>query len=870
MNRKKMRTKKYITVIPHAPFITMVALLLLCTGAAKAKDYHMGTYNIRCINATLTGLRDWDNRKEYVAKIITDNRFDVIGLQEIANDDQENDLRQLLPEYSMVTWGRESAEKNEGERLAVAFKTSDFALLDQGHYFLTPDPEVPGLAWDATHKRVSVWAKLQDKNTGETFFYCSTHLDNDGVVARKEGARLNVEMMNKLAGEYPVFIVGDLNAKATEKGVHATMGAYYDDSRLTSGLDLSASGPEGTYSGWNPERSDNKRIDYVYSRHADVKSYKVITEDYGRGETPSDHFCVIVSVALRQPVLPQNIYVCGEEGDDSGDGTLQSPFKTIGKAISMASSCDTLRITEGRYLTENRENIDRTKYLKVKRTLCIIGGYDKKFEKITGYTTIDGDFNGNDRYDDEGKVIGGNEDNCKLLVYVYSPALLHIENVKICNAFLDDNTVTRGAGIYSIGAGIKMKNVIFMNNISKASGGAVKATTDIDAENCTFFNNRAASGGAVYVSAKNWSATLRNCHFEANVAESGSALHIDKNTTLYARGNSFIGNHSSRYGCISVIGEAISSKFTFVNNTFAGNALAFEGEVGDDIPGGSAIYFRAGTDGKISLVNNTIAGNFCESTGNASGFKGAAVQLVSGWVFMYNNIVAGNHSTGGIGDICYESAGIKNCMGKHNLYTSADNIVMKQSGTDIMAADYGTGLSWLAQTLDGTVSGDRFEASPKNEGNGTYTVGVLNPQYGTTPINNLAKRDLNEYYMTMTDLDGGLRDEAPFTLLEQDQTGRPRDMEGHATIGAYEYIGTIGICDRAVSEARAYYFDGQVRFAEKIAGDYKIYDAEGKLIQAGRVEDDKIPVVVGKSRGICLCIVKTEAGYRFCKFLRQE
>ena len=100
-------------------------------------------------------------------------------------------------------------------------------------------------------------------------------------------------MMNKLAGDCPVFIVGDLNAKASEKGVHAVMGAYYDDSRLTSGLDLSASGPEGTYSGWNPERSDNKRIDYVYSRHADVKSYKVITEDYGRGETPSvKHICL--------------------------------------------------------------------------------------------------------------------------------------------------------------------------------------------------------------------------------------------------------------------------------------------------------------------------------------------------------------------------------------------------------------------------------------------------------------------------------------------------------------------------------------------------------------------------------------------------
>lgn len=145
---------------------------------------------------------------------------------------------------------------------------------------------------------------------------------------------------------------------------------------------------------------------------------------------------------------------------------------------------------------------------------------------------------------------------------------------------------------------------------------------------------------------------------------------------------------------------------------------------------------------------------------------------------MYNNIVAGNHSTGGIGDICYESAGIKNCMGKHNLYTSADNIVMKQSGTDIMAADYGTGLSWLAQTLDGTVSGDRFEASPKNEGNGTYTVGVLNPQYGTTPINNLAKRDLNEYYMTMTDLDGGLRDEAPSRFWSKTRQGVRETWKG--------------------------------------------------------------------------------------------
>ena len=843
--------------------ILCYSLFLIChVERVDAQDYRVGTYNIRCINSSLTDSKDWTNRKEYVAKIIADNKFDIIGIQEIANETQEHDLRELLPEYTMTVWGRESAEESLGERLAVAFKTADFDMLDQGHYFLTPDPELPGIAWDATHKRVSVWAKLRDKKTGDIFFYCSTHLDNNGVVARREGARINVEMMHRLSQGYPVFIVGDLNARANERGVHYLMGAYFDDSRLTTGIDLV--GPEGTYSGWDPNRSDTKRIDYVYSRLADIKSYKVITEDYGRGVTPSDHFCVIVSVALKPASLPQNIYV-SIEGNDTNNGSIHSPFRSINKALSIAQSCDTLRVTEGTFFTEAPDNIQRSTFLKVQRTMNIIGGYDTHFREIVGYTTLDGDYSGNDVFDETGKVVGGNTDNCKWLLYVYKPYYLYLENFKLCNAYQDDASSVKGAGIYSAGYGMKLKNVIFTNNFSLAPGGAIKSAGNLEMDSCIFKNNTGTGGGAVYIKADSWKTNILNCNFESNVADSGAVLFIDKSTEIYAYGNSFVNNKSSIYGSISILSKTINSQFTFINNTFANNKIIFSGTTVNDLPGGSAIYFHPGQDAKIALVNNTVVGNVCENTSNGVSFKGAAIQLVAGSAFMYNNIIAGNFSTGGVGDIRYEKENIMNCIGKNNLYTSVDNASIKLGSTDIMAADYVTGISQLAKTLDGVVADSRFEARVKNNGGNTYTVNVVNPAYGTVPINNLAKRDLNEFYMTLVDLDGGA---GLYTILERDQTGRYRDMNGHATIGAYEYMEGSGVSLNTIHKMiQASYSNGYILISGDSAENYKICDANGRIVKSGRVENNIISVNT-LSPGIYFCVIENKTDNLVCKFIR--
>ena len=166
--------------------IYILGLLLLLVAPLHADIHRMGSYNIRVLSDKDTGDKAWTNRKEYVARIITGKEYDVIGIQEMKKV-QYNDLKLLLPDYGLEYWGRDSHLLSDvGEGVGVAWRTSRYTLLDKGRFFLSEDPEKPVISWDAASRRVSVWVKLQDKQTDEIFYYCSTHLDNAGTIARRQ------------------------------------------------------------------------------------------------------------------------------------------------------------------------------------------------------------------------------------------------------------------------------------------------------------------------------------------------------------------------------------------------------------------------------------------------------------------------------------------------------------------------------------------------------------------------------------------------------------------------------------------------------------------------------------------------------------
>lgn len=275
--------------------IVLTALAL----AVNAATHVVGTYNIRIATKRDVGDKNWAVRKPFVVQTITDNRLDIVSLNEIANHHQEDDLRTLLPDYTLVAYGRESAASSHGERVGVLFKTAKYTLLDSGHFFLTENPDLPGLAWDAAYKRVAVWVLLQDKHSREELLVMSTHLDYKGTEARCNGAALCIERAKALAQGRTAIIMGDLNAEPYETDVHS----LFADADFHDARQISRTKPRGTYgtfSNWLPVAT-TQRIDFIYVRNASVRSYRVIAEDYGRPLLPSDHRLVVIKMTSPTP-----------------------------------------------------------------------------------------------------------------------------------------------------------------------------------------------------------------------------------------------------------------------------------------------------------------------------------------------------------------------------------------------------------------------------------------------------------------------------------------------------------------------------------------------------------------------------------------
>ena len=200
-------------------------VVLMCLVAlalsANAATHIVGTYNIRIATKRDVGSKNWEVRKPYVARTITDNRMDILSLNEIGGSKQENDLRTLLPDYTLVAFGRDSAAASHGERVGVLFRTDKYDLLDSGHFFLTEQPDQPGLAWDAAYKRVAVWVLLRNKHSAEEMLIMSTHLDYKGTEARRQGAMLCIARAKEIASGRTAVIMGDLNAEPYETDVHS-------------------------------------------------------------------------------------------------------------------------------------------------------------------------------------------------------------------------------------------------------------------------------------------------------------------------------------------------------------------------------------------------------------------------------------------------------------------------------------------------------------------------------------------------------------------------------------------------------------------------------------------------------------------------
>ena len=68
--------------------------------------------------------------------------------------------------------------------------------------------------------------------------------------------------------------------------------------------------------------------------------------------------CLISVFTSTQLLIAQDFYVSDSNGSDNNSGTLEAPFKTINKGISMVSAGGTVYVMDGIYQNENYGNVD--------------------------------------------------------------------------------------------------------------------------------------------------------------------------------------------------------------------------------------------------------------------------------------------------------------------------------------------------------------------------------------------------------------------------------------------------------------------------------------------------------------------------------
>lgn len=275
--------------------VTIFFLFLFASFSGFAQAFIAGTFNIRMQTPGDTG-NLWTSRAPLVAALLRFHEFDVFGTQEGFRN-QLNDIRQSLPEFDYYGVGRDDG-KEKGEHSAVFYRKERFKLLGKGDFWLSETPDQPSLGWDATCcNRICTWVRLQDNQSGKSFYFFNAHYDHQGVVARKESSRLILQRINTIAGNEPVIFTGDLNGDQQSEWYQTIA-----QSKVLSDTYRQANFPyanNGSFNGFGRNVAKSAIIDHIFvSNHFLVNKWGILSDSF-RGKYPSDHFPVMASVTLK-------------------------------------------------------------------------------------------------------------------------------------------------------------------------------------------------------------------------------------------------------------------------------------------------------------------------------------------------------------------------------------------------------------------------------------------------------------------------------------------------------------------------------------------------------------------------------------------
>jgi endonuclease/exonuclease/phosphatase family metal-dependent hydrolase len=265
---------------------TIIILSLCLSISLNAQSFKACTFNIKYENPN-EGVHQWGNRKDQILNFIKVEDLDVFGMQEVVQSQVEF-LENNLVEYGRIGVARDDG-KRKGEYSPLFYKKERYTILDSATFWLSPNPEIPGKAWDAALPRICTWARLIDLRSKDTILVLNTHFDHVGKTARANSVDLILSKIEEMNQSGKVILMGDFNLEPETNPIQKIINSNLNDA-FEADLNL---GPVGTYNAFKIGENYDRRIDYVFYQGFEVKSYKNYSLRI-QDTFLSDHFPVVV------------------------------------------------------------------------------------------------------------------------------------------------------------------------------------------------------------------------------------------------------------------------------------------------------------------------------------------------------------------------------------------------------------------------------------------------------------------------------------------------------------------------------------------------------------------------------------------------
>jgi endonuclease/exonuclease/phosphatase family metal-dependent hydrolase len=272
------------------------------------------THNIRyATDAPFKGEERWPVRCPLLcSELVFHSREPAtfICLQEVLHSQLRDILRALNASASpYATWacigvGRDDGKKG-GEYSPIFYRPAVWKLEKWDTLWLSPTPRVPSKGWDAANPRIATIGHFEHSLTGQKVVVTTTHFDDQGVVSRKESAKMLLKVLDLEPGSIgasAVLLAGDFNSPPDDEA-YKIMTAQ--ESIMADVTDMVPEerhyGNEMTFTGFGFVDSTPSRIDFIFIRKRDrinFDTYAVLANRFDDRVYLSDHRACVADLHL--------------------------------------------------------------------------------------------------------------------------------------------------------------------------------------------------------------------------------------------------------------------------------------------------------------------------------------------------------------------------------------------------------------------------------------------------------------------------------------------------------------------------------------------------------------------------------------------